>query len=60
LSIIAAIAGVIVFILTENMSNPMVLVDRWTIVNAIILVLGAICAVPAFKNKKADTSHYKS
>ncbi|MCL2679466.1 MAG: InlB B-repeat-containing protein [Dehalococcoidia bacterium] len=39
-AVIAGIVGVVVFFLTENMNNPMRLVDWWTIVNAVIFVIG--------------------
>jgi uncharacterized repeat protein (TIGR02543 family) len=59
-TIIAAIAGIIVFIFTENMKNPMTMVDWWTIVNAILLVIGAIGAVFTFnRTSKTSKSSYK-
>jgi hypothetical protein len=48
-SIIPAAASIIAFVLTENMSNPMVLTDRWTILMAVILLLQAVPAVLAKK-----------
>ena len=51
ITVIAGIVGVIVFFVTENMSLPMRLVDWWTIVNAVILVLGVVGAMLAFKRK---------
>ncbi|MCL2642268.1 MAG: InlB B-repeat-containing protein [Candidatus Bathyarchaeota archaeon] len=52
LSIIMSIAGIIVFILTEDMSRPMVLFDKWTIVNAIIFIVETIAIALTFKHKK--------
>jgi len=53
-TLIAAILGVIVFILTEDIRLPMVLVDKWTIVNAIIFIAGVIGYVFAVKREKDD------
>ncbi len=47
----AAIASIIIFILTENMSGPMHLADQWTILMAILLA-GQIGTAVA--NKKAS------
>ena len=56
-SLIPAVGSVIAFILTENMNNPMVLVDRWTILMAVILLIQAAVAILAKKNnKKEDNS----
>jgi len=61
ITVIAGIAGVIVFIFTENIRLPMRLVDWWTIVNAIILLLGAVGAMLAFKRvKNKDNSKDKT
>ncbi len=56
-TVISGIAGIIVFLLTENMSNPMVMLDKWTILNAVILALGVVGAVfskKRVKNNKDD------
>jgi len=47
-----SIAGIIVFLLTENMSYKMTLIDHWTIVNAILFVAEALCIAFVFKSKK--------
>ena len=51
-SIIPAAISVIAFILTENMANPMVLTDRWTIFMAAILLFQAAPAILAKKEVK--------
>lgn len=48
-SLVPAIGAVIAFILTEDMRNPMILVDRWTILMVIIAV---VQIVVAFLSKK--------
>jgi hypothetical protein len=45
------IVGIIVFLLTEDMSRKMVLVDLWTIVNAIIFIAEIIAIALIFKHK---------
>ncbi len=39
IAIITGVAAPIVFFLTENMRNPMIIVDMWTLVMALILVV---------------------
>lgn len=51
-TVILAIIGGIVFLLTENMSFPMVLLDVWTIVNALILLAVLVFMVIVFKQTK--------
>jgi len=53
-SLITGILGIIVFLLTEDMRLPMVLVDRWTIVNAIIFILGVVAYIFERKRDKDD------
>ncbi|MDR0797791.1 MAG: hypothetical protein LBE70_03630, partial [Nitrososphaerota archaeon] len=63
-SVIMGIVGIIVFLLTEDMTRPMVLVDRWTIVNAIIFIIELIAIALTFKHENnkdktvAYTVHY--
>jgi hypothetical protein len=52
MSLIPAVGAAIIFILTEDMSNPMVLVDRWTILMAVILLIQAIVAIFAKKSEE--------
>jgi uncharacterized repeat protein (TIGR02543 family) len=49
---LCALAGVIVFLLTEDMSLPMVLVDFWTIFNFIILVMEVVGASVYLRRSK--------
>ena len=53
-SIIPAAVAVIAFILTENMANPMVLIDRWTVFMAAILLIQAVIAMIAKKSEKEN------
>ena len=57
LSVLAGIAGVVVFILTENMKYPMILVDWWTILNGVILLIGALATVLVPMRRKYDEYH---
>ena len=45
LGVIPAIAAAVIFILTENVKNPMVMVDRWTIAMAAILLADLAVAI---------------
>lgn len=49
---VLAVVGAIIFILTEDMTLPMVWVDGWTIVNAIVLLAGVICGVVGIRRTK--------
>ena len=51
-SLIPGIGSIIVFILTENMSNPMVFVDKWTLLMVIIAVIQIVIAVLSMKDKQ--------
>ena len=52
-SLIPAIGAIIAFILTEDMSNPMVMVDKWTLLMVIILAIQVGVAIMA-KKKEDD------
>jgi len=49
----AGIAGTIVFIITENTNNLMVMADRWTIVNAVLLAIVIVGMALYYKNETA-------
>ena len=53
-SLIPAIAAVIAFVLTENMKLPMIMVDRWTLLMAVIAVLQLIVTVMSKKQKESQ------
>jgi len=54
LTVVLGVLGVIIFILTEDMRNPMILVDRWTIVNLIVLLVEAIVMYFAFRRASEE------
>jgi len=55
MTLLPAIGGIIAFILTENMKNPMAFVDRWTILMAVIAVLQiALVLLGVKKDKDVD------
>ncbi len=58
-SLIPTIASIIIFILTEDMSNPWVWVDKWTILMAIITVAQIVVMLLSKKEKDDgdDESH---
>jgi uncharacterized membrane protein len=51
-SIATALIGIILFILTENMSLNMAIMDKWTIFNAVLFIAAGLGA--SFANKKTD------
>ena len=55
--IIPAALSVIVFILTENMANPMVLTDRWTVLMVLILLANIVLLLftSGRKSKEEET-----
>jgi len=58
ITFVMAVAGIVVFILTEDMRLPMVLVDRWTIVNAIILAVEIVAVVFCIRRRKDTDDDY--
>ena len=46
-SIIPAIVAIIAFVVTENMANPMVLTDKWTVLMLIILAVQVAAGIVA-------------
>lgn len=53
-SAVLAIAGVVAFILTEDMTNAMVWMDNWTPMMIIIAVAEVVCSVFSVKRRKKD------
>ena len=51
-AIVLAIAGVIVFALTQDLRTPMAFVDNWTIVHAVLVAVEAVAIWATFKRKK--------
>ena len=45
----------IAFLLTENMRNPMILVDRWTLLMVIIAVAQVLVMLLSKKKTEEDT-----
>ena len=54
LSLIPAIAAIVVFILTENMANPMRIADGWTLLMAVLFAANIILAVLSRKTEKEN------
>jgi heme/copper-type cytochrome/quinol oxidase subunit 2 len=54
LTVLFAVVGVLFFALTEDMTLLMVLVDQWTIVNAIILLIEIISVRMIFRTRRED------
>ena len=53
LGLVPAIISLIAFILTEDMSNPMALTDKWTVLMLILLAIEVVLAILS-KKKKED------
>ena len=53
-SLIPAIGAIILFILTQDMSQPMVIFDWWSIVFAIIAGVNIILLIASHKKKEDD------
>ena len=51
-SLASALASVVTFLLTEDMSNPMTFVDRWTLLMLIYLLVQGVLAFISRKTKK--------
>ena len=60
LGLIPAVASVVIFLLTENMHNPMALVDKWTIPMALILAANGIVAYLTRNKKPEDENTEKA
>lgn len=56
---VIAVAGALLFVLTQDISLPMVWVDFWTIAQAIALVALLICGNVAIRYKKDDSGNKK-
>ena len=55
-SIAAAIVSVIAFILTEDMKNRMVLLDRWTLMMAVIGMIAGAAMILGRRNEEKESS----
>ena len=55
-SILPAAGAIIAFIITENINNTMALVDRWTILMAVILLIQGAVALLARKENKEEAN----
>lgn len=53
-SIIPAIGAIIAFILTEDMTLPMQMVDKWTVMMVVILAIQVLVAIFANVRREED------
>ena len=51
-SLIPGIGAIVAFLLTEDMSQPMAFVDRWTLLMVILAVIQIVIAVLSMKDKQ--------
>jgi len=59
ITVIAAVVGIGFFFYTENMSNPVTFLDKWTIASAIIFVMGIIAAWLSIGQVKGKKTYSK-
>ncbi len=57
LSLIPALGAVIAFFLTENMLNPMTIVDEWTLLMVAIAVVQVVVVIVSRKTEKDEEQH---
>jgi uncharacterized repeat protein (TIGR02543 family) len=55
-SVVPAVIAIIVFVLTENMSLPMILIDKWTLLMAIIALAQMVVIILAKRGKEKPES----
>jgi len=54
IAIVMAVIGVILFVLTQDMRNIMILFDWWTLIHMIIFLIEVVAIVHMIKRKKDD------
>ena len=50
---ILAIIAIIIFILTQDMTLPMIMVDWWTLIHVILFLAGILCYIFAYRRESA-------
>ncbi|MEA5050887.1 MAG: MBG domain-containing protein, partial [Oscillospiraceae bacterium] len=53
-SLVPTVGAIVAFILTENMKNPMVFTDKWTLLMAVIAIIQVVVAFLSKKSNKDD------
>jgi len=56
IALIDAVVALVVFILTEDMTLPMALVDKWTILMIVFALVSVVSLVMGYKNAKDEAS----
>ena len=51
---ILAIIAIIIFILTQDMRLPMIMVDWWTLAHLLLFVAGVLCYIFAYKRERDE------
>jgi H+/gluconate symporter-like permease len=54
-AVVFAVVGIVVFLLTEDTSLSMGWVDKWTIVNAVLLIVESVAILFVFKQTKVKS-----
>ena len=56
----AVLGGLILFIWTENIHNPMVLFDKWTVWQLAICILGLLSRLIAKEEKEEEATEVET
>ncbi|MBQ3393972.1 MAG: InlB B-repeat-containing protein [Oscillospiraceae bacterium] len=59
LSLVPGIGSIVTFLLTENMKNPMVLTDKWTLLMVVMALANVLLAFLSRKTKKDEEEEDK-
>jgi len=59
MTLIMAIIGILLFILTEDMRLPMILANRWTLIHFIIIIIEIVAVVFAFRRTEYTEYYYE-
>jgi len=59
MTLIMAIMGILLFILTEDMRLPMILADKWTLIHVIIISIELVTVVFAFRRTEYTEYYYE-
>ena len=59
MTLIMAIMGILLFILTEDMRLPMILADKWTLIHIIIISIEVVAVLFAFRRTEYTEYYYE-
>jgi hypothetical protein len=53
-NVVLTLGAAILFLLTEDMRNPMILIDFWTLFHAVIFIVQIVVAILATRKKEEE------